>query len=157
MNLDETQKKKVAAWVAEGLKLSEIQSRLAAEFGLRMTYMETRLLLDDLKLTPKDAESAKPAAVSNNQRTAAATGTPAESEGSKQRPNTGGVSVTIDQIARPGALISGQVTFSDGNTATWYLDETNRLGIVPQQEGYRPTPADVQRFQAALEEELSRY
>src|SRR5438477_5468411 len=59
MDLDETQRKKVAAWIAEGLKLSEIQNRLIAELGVPMTYMDVRLLVDDLKLTPKDVERAK--------------------------------------------------------------------------------------------------
>ena len=40
MNLDETQKKKVAAWIDEGLKLAEIQKRLETEFGLRVTYLD---------------------------------------------------------------------------------------------------------------------
>src|SRR5579871_5588355 len=60
MSLDETQRKKVTGWIAEGLKLSEIQNRLASELGVRMTYMDVRLLVDDLKLTPKDAEPPKP-------------------------------------------------------------------------------------------------
>ena len=43
MNLDETQQKKVAAWIDEGLKLSDIQKRLETEFGLRVTYLDVRL------------------------------------------------------------------------------------------------------------------
>ena len=54
MNLDEPQKAKVRGWIEEGLKLSEIQKKLASEFGLSMTYMEMRFLLDDLKLKPKE-------------------------------------------------------------------------------------------------------
>ena len=60
MNLDEAQRRKVAEWIAQGLKLSDIQNRLAADLGMRMTYMEVRLLVDDLKLVPKDVEPAKP-------------------------------------------------------------------------------------------------
>ena len=59
MNLDEAQRQRVTAWILQGAKLSEIQTRLAAEFGLRLTYMEVRLLVDDLKLTPKDPEPPK--------------------------------------------------------------------------------------------------
>jgi transposase len=40
MNLDEEQRQRVAAWIAQGAKLSEIQTRLASEFGLKLTYME---------------------------------------------------------------------------------------------------------------------
>jgi hypothetical protein len=48
------------------------------------------------------------------------------------------------------------VTFSDGNTASWQLDQTGRLGIIAKTPGYRPPPADVPQFQAALEAELSK-
>src|SRR5262245_29048463 len=58
MTLDDTQKTKVAGWIAEGLNLSGIQKRLASEFSIHLTYMEVRLLVDDLKLTPRDPERA---------------------------------------------------------------------------------------------------
>jgi hypothetical protein len=60
MNLDDAQRQKVTEWIAQGLKLSEIQTRLASELGIRLTYMEVRLLVDDLKLTPIDAEPRRP-------------------------------------------------------------------------------------------------
>src|SRR5438309_120662 len=59
MNLDESQRTKVSEWIGQGLKLSEIQNRLDSELKVRMTYMEVRMLVDDLKLTPKDHEPAK--------------------------------------------------------------------------------------------------
>lgn len=157
MNLDESQRKKVAEWIAQGLKLSEIQNRLQSELGLKLTYMEVRFLVDDLKLTPKDIERVKPP-----QSPLAAPAAPAtKPAGATPKPETpsskpGGVSVSVDQLARPGALVSGKVTFSDGNTAEWYLDQAGRLGLVPQQTGYRPPAADVQQFQMALETELSK-
>jgi hypothetical protein len=64
--------------------------------------------------------------------------------------------VTLDQLAKPGAIVSGKVTFSDGQSADWYLDQTGRLGVVPKQPGYKPSPADVQQFQVALQSELAR-
>jgi hypothetical protein len=66
------------------------------------------------------------------------------------------VSVTLDTVTRAGAMASGHVRFSDGQSAAWYLDQFGRLGLVPQQQGYKPTPADVESFQRALERELSR-
>jgi hypothetical protein len=33
MNLDDSQKQKVAAWIEEGLRLSDIQNRIASEFA----------------------------------------------------------------------------------------------------------------------------
>ena len=156
MNLDQAQREKVTAWVAQGLKLSEIQSRLAAELGVRMTYMDVRLLVDDLRLTPKDAEPVRSSVV--------ALGTPAAGAPAREpsaRPpgaesKTAGVSLSVDQIARPGTVVSGKVTFSDGNTAGWYFDQSGQLGLVPQRPGYRPPAADLQQFQAALDAELSK-
>jgi hypothetical protein len=62
----------------------------------------------------------------------------------------------VDKIARPGAIVSGKVTFSDAQQADWYLDQTGRLGVVPKQQGYKPSPGDVQDFQMALESELAK-
>jgi hypothetical protein len=154
MNLDESQRQKVAAWIADGAKLSEIQTRLTSELGLKLTYMEVRLLVDDLKLTPKDPEPPKvaaPVAEATKPADKKSTPPPAEPPGMP-----GGVSVTVDQIARPGAIVSGKVAFSDGQQAEWHLDQAGRLGVVPKQQGYKPTAADVQQFQAALEKEITR-
>jgi hypothetical protein len=48
------------------------------------------------------------------------------------------------------------VTFSDGQKADWYLDQSGRLGVVPAQQGYKPPAADVQQFQILLQDELQR-
>ncbi len=160
MTLNDAQRQQIAAWIAAGAKLSDIQNRLDKEFGLRLTYMDVRLLVDDLKLTPKDAEPAKPAAAIG-----AAPGKappPADTEADTELlppeppPGAGGVSVVVDKIARPGAIVSGKVSFSDGQKADWYLDQTGRLGVVPQQQGYKPSPLDVQDFQLALQDELAK-
>jgi hypothetical protein len=166
MNLDEAQKQKVSGWISEGLKLSEIQSRLASELGIRMTYMEARFLMDDLKLNPKNTEAPPPPALPPSQPPSS--GHPGESKGvaapgplladaDNLPPQTGGkVSVTVDQLARPGALVSGKVTFSDGNSAEWYLDQMGRLGLAPQQQGYRPSQTDLMTFQTQLQNQLAQ-
>ena len=64
--------------------------------------------------------------------------------------------MVVDQLARPGTMVSGAVTFSDGMSADWYLDQTGRLGLVPKQQGYKPSPADIQQFQAGLEREMAK-
>ena len=157
MTLDDKQRQQVAAWIADGLKISEIQTRIGSEFGLRMTYMDVRFLVDDLKLTPKDPEPPKPAttiapAASPLAPTPAAPASPL----APLTPVPGGVSVTVDRIARPGAMVSGKVTFSDSQKADWYLDQTGRLGLVPAVQGYKPTPTDVQDFQLALQDEMAK-
>ena len=153
MNLDESQKAKVAAWINEGLKLSEIQKRLEAEFGLRPTYMEVRFLIDDLKLMPKDPEPpAPPAPDAVTPSAPLAQPAPAAAGAA----GAGRVSVELDKIPRPGALVNGSVTFSDGKTAAWYLDQTGRLGLTPAQEGYKPTAEDVKAFQLELQTQLQK-
>lgn len=158
MTLTEPQRQRVTAWITQGAKLSEIQNRLAEEFGLKLTYMEARFLVDDLKLVPKDPEPPKtpqPPPPNKLESTPVPEGDLAEEE----IPAPAGVSkvsVTVDQITRPGALISGKVTFSDGQIADWYLDQTGRLGVVPKQQGYKPTATDVQEFQLALQREVAK-
>lgn len=165
MNLDEAQRSKVAEWIGQGLKLSEIQNRLISELGVTMTYMDVRFLVDDLKLTPKDPEPAKPidsplatSAVppaAGARPLGAAPGAPAPTPAAPSG-GPGSVSLAVDQIARPGAVVSGKVTFSDGTTAAWQIDQMGQLGLIPSKPGYRPPASDVQPFQAALEAELSK-
>jgi hypothetical protein len=143
MNVDDAQRQKVAAWINEGLKLAEIQKRLESELGLRLTYLEVRLLVDDLKLKPKD-----PPPPPNRRQTGR--------RACFRPPAPGKVSVTVDQLARPGALVSGKVKFSDGKSAEWVLDQAGRLGLVPSEKGYKPPAADVQEFQIALQQELQK-
>ena len=157
MNLDEGQRKKIAEWVREGLKLADIQKRIGSEFGVTLTYMDVRFLVDDLKVMPKDIEPPKPVASPLQASATPAAAEKTASAGSGGTPAaSGGVSLQVDAITRPGAVVSGKVTFSDGNTAEWYLDQTGRLGFVPAQAGYRPSPPDLQQFQAALDAELRK-
>jgi hypothetical protein len=154
MSLDDAQRKKVAEWIGQGLKLAEIQKRIASEFNVSLTYMDVRFLVDDLKVMPKDPEPLKTSgaastAVPDAPSTVAEPVTPTEKA-------PGGVSVNVDAITRPGAVVSGKVSFTDGNTADWYLDQTGRLGFVPKQAGYRPPASDLQEFQTSLDAELRK-
>lgn len=151
MNLNDAQQKTVGEWVAGGMKLADVQTRIGSEFGLQLTYMEVRFLVDDLKLRLTDPEPPKPVAPPTPDAPVAAPETPA-----LPAEAAGQVAVSVDKIARPGTMVSGNVTFSDGANADWYLDQTGRLGVVPKVQGYKPTQADVLQFQAALEREMSK-
>jgi hypothetical protein len=138
MSLTDDQRAAISKWIEEGASLSDIQKRLKEEFQISLTYLETRLLADDLKLALKEPE--RPIEP------------PPLPTPDKAAPSSGGkVSVTIDQITRPGAMVSGRTTFSDGQTAEWYLDQTGRLGLNPSTPGYRPSQQDVMDFQVELE------
>lgn len=152
--LTDEQKSAVSSWIQGGAKLSEIQDRLDKEFGVRLTYMDVRLLADDLKVTPKDAEVPAPVAADAAEATAAPSALSPEPIPAAAA--TGGVSLTVDQIARPGAMVSGKVTFSDGQKAEWHMDQYGRLGLAGPQPGYRPPSKDIPEFQAALDRELAK-
>lgn len=145
------------------MKLSEIQSRLADVLGLRLTYMEVKMLVSDLQVLPKDQPETKPPApLPVPPKAPADTASqpklapmPEAEEAVADAP-VSRVSVTADEIARPGTIVSGSVTFSDGEKAGWYLDQMGRLGLMPKKQGYRPNAADVQEFQASLEQILAR-
>jgi hypothetical protein len=149
MQLTDEQKQEVSQWIADGAKLSEVQQRLAEEFGIRLTYMEARFLADDLKLVPQEKAEPEKAADAPGASDSAL-------EESAPEPALGGVRISVDEIVRPGALISGRVTFSDGVKAEWSLDRSGRFGLMPEQEGYRPTQADLAEFRKALETALAK-
>ena len=157
MQLTDEQKRAVATWISEGAKLSNVQQRLGEEFGIQLTYMEARFLMDDLALVPQE-----PAPALEKTTPAAEPAQPADEafaapEDELPAPGLPGrVSLRMDQITRPGALVSGGVTFSDGVTAEWYLDRAGRFGLQPSQQGYRPSQEDLAEFRVVLENELAR-
>ncbi len=155
MQLTDEQKTKVAQWIADGMKLSDIQSRMGMEFDLRMTYMEARMLVDDLKLLPKDPEEPVKPAVPEEDAAAHVAEQPVAEQA--QAAAGGQVTLSSDTLARPGAMASGKVTFSDGEQAVWYIDQfSGQLGMVPPFPGFKPSPEDVRQFQVLLESELGR-
>ena len=162
MKLSPEQIEQLATWVRAGASLSDIQKRLVTEYGLQMTYLDVRFLVDDLELAlvdkPKPVAPEKP--LNPPASPAGAAGTPApqdEADDASLSPAaTGAVTVDIDPITRPGALASGSVGFSDGQKAQWYLDQTGRLGLIPPSPGYKPNEADVMAFQQELQKALER-
>jgi hypothetical protein len=140
MTLTPEQLEAVKMWIERGADLAEIQKRLKEEFSLGLTYLETRLLADDLKLQLQEPETPpEPQEPLQDSSPAEPTATP------------GRLSLTIDQVTRPGALVSGRVQFSDGEKGEWFLDQTGRLGLNPNTPGYKPSQKDVVDFQSELE------
>jgi hypothetical protein len=145
MTLTDEQKAAVKNWLEAGAGLSDVQKRVREEFQVSLTYLDTRLLVDDLKVQLKDPEP-EPKPVEE------APLPPADEPLPPPLPGAGGkLNVTIDQIMRPGAMISGRVTFSDGEQAGWYMDQTGRLGLDATTPGYRPSEKDVLAFQMELQ------
>ncbi|MDA7868504.1 hypothetical protein N9B19_03180 [Akkermansiaceae bacterium] len=137
----------IKGWVAEGAQMADVQKRLKNDFGFNVTYMDTRFLSLDLELdfqveeeesgqlAPDDSESPP---------------VPREVDLDPNQPAGGGVSATLDQVARPGSMVSGTVTFSDGMKGLWLIDEMGRPSIDPDQPGYQPSESDLVSFQEEL-------
>ena len=152
MSLSDSQQSSVADWIQQGKSLAEVQRLLREEFSLSMTYMEVRFLVDDLDLTLVGPPAAGASDDSEADSDSAATDSAPVEEA-----EVVGVSVDVDVIMRPGTLVSGNVTFSDGVTLGWQLSSAGQLGLVPgDNPDYRPSPEDVQDFQTQLQAVLQQ-
>ena len=159
MNLTDQQKETVKKWVAEGKGVSEIQRLLSSEFGIDMMYIDVRFLIDDIgaqipssgEYAADSAQEASPVDAEGPQ-----SGSAGENEAQAENPgeSSGGVRVTVSPIQRPGAVMSGDVVFSDGGMAEWVLDNSGRLGLNPSTPGYTPPQSDLPEFQQKLREAL---
>ncbi len=137
--LTEEQKTTLRQWAAAGASIADLQKRMKEDFDIAVTYMDARFLVLDLGIEIVEAPKEEKKAPDD------------EILSSKPEP-TGAVTVTIDNIALPGALVSGKVTFSDGETGIWMLDQYGRPGLDADTPGYRPSQEDVIEFQKQLSE-----
>jgi len=153
MELAEEKKRAVEQWVKEGCGLSEIQARLADQFGVKMTFMDVRLLMIELGLDVKEKQAARPDTVIED---SGPPDVPAEPLAEPGPAGATGVSVEIDRVTKPNSVVSGTVTFSDGVEASWSLDQFGRLAIQADTPGYRPSEQDVGSFQQELQGALQK-
>ena len=184
--LNDSQKDMVRQWAAEGAGLSEIQRRIKEEFGLSMTYMDVRFMMLDLHADVKDKPEPKSAeegtgkreqgtgnrdqgsgvrdqgSEDDSQTVKPSNGQTAEDDESEEDGYTppgmdgGNVTVELDRVVRAGAIASGSVTFSDGVTGSWYVDQMGRLGITKvSKPGYQPSREDIEAFQMELQAKLA--
>lgn len=144
MSLTDSQKTTVSTWIADGKSLAEVQGLLREEFSISMTYMEVRFLVDDLNIVFTEPEPE----VTKDVDAQAEVPELAEIQ-------PAGVTVDVDAIPRPGALVNGSVVFSDGVKLGWQLSSTGQLGLIPGDDAdYRPNPEDLQNFQDQLQDVL---
>lgn len=158
MNLTPEQIEKVKSWLAEGDKLSQVQGKISSEFGINLTYMEVRFLIDDIGAEIVD--NSPPPETKNAEEKTGEEVQPSSNENpaspnQEQAPLEGGeVQVELSAIQRPGAFASGSVVFSDGVKAEWILDQSGRLSLVPSDPSYSPPQSDLPSFQKKLQELL---
>ena len=149
MDLNDTQRTSLIGWVQDGSSIAEVQNRLREEFSISMTYMDVRFLVDDLDIPVTEPEVVSEEAAES------------ENADSEEIPTEdpelvgGALSVDVDPVTPPGALVSGSVCFSDGKRMSWQLSAGGQLGLIPGDDpDYRPLPEDVEAFQTQLQKVL---
>lgn len=178
--LTEGQKAEVAKWFAAGASLDEIQKRMKSEFGVHITYLDLRLMVAELPQPVEEVPVGEPggggvspsdevggAALQDGEDvpprqdvapTQEAKNAPKRYDLDAPDADEGNplpdVVVELDALTIPGTIASGDVTFSDGTKAKWYLDHQGRLGLGNAPEGFRPSPEDAALFQTRLMELL---
>ena len=163
----------IADRTREGHNLSKIQDMLA-EQGVKMTFMELRLIASEIETSfwqksepqpepapeaEKPAQDAAPAEDANDfpADEPEAEQVPPDEAGPAEAPAAddgkaaprGRTTVTIDQLARPGFLATGGVSFGSGASGNWCLDQMGRL-MFEKLEG-KPDRQDLQEFQLELQ------
>ena len=121
--------------------------------------MELRLLLSDMpdaKLPEKEPLKTvlPPTSASLTGSAAAKAGSPAP--GKPGEPGGGKLSISVDQVPAPGAMLSGYARFSSGAKAHWFLDDMGRLGLEPELGASKPTQSDMQEFSTELRRMLQQ-
>ncbi len=167
MNKDEI-KAFISEKVATGMDLSAIQNALASEKGLRMTFMELRLIASEIESADWSKGDSKKSSAPKDLSAAApqnpldegmeedgfddgeeAIDAAAPGEGA---PSTGTV-VELSRLARPGTVANGSVKFASGASAEWFLDQYGRIGL--DKASGKPTADDLKSFQLELQKLLS--
>ena len=165
--ITEEQRQKIIEWADDGAQLADIQKFMEQQMEMKLTYMDTRFLVLDLGITLRD--------LVEESRIEAEKNCPSEDKNGEEPPshefsniteddieilppiqNEVKISVTIDQIAKPGLMASGRVTFSDNKGAMWYIDDRG-LGLNPDEDGYEPRRSDIEEFQMELQKLMDRH
>lgn len=146
-DLNEEQIETLRQWAAEGDQLADLQRKIKEEFSLNVTYMDMRFVVLDLGLEIQSQEEPEPEKPAEEMSDDAAVAAP-------EAGGTGAVSVSVDQITVAGAMVSGRVTFSDGENGRWMIDQAGRPSLDPDTAGYQPVHEDLVSFQNELRKAL---
>lgn len=131
--LTEEQINTIKDWATQGERLAGIQRRMREEMEISLTYMETRFVVLDLGITLEEDKPEEPIA-----------------QIVQPIVPTGKTTVTMDSLALPGAIVSGRVEFSDGESGIWMLDQMGRPSLDLNTPSYEPTEEDILEFQKQL-------
>ena len=170
----------IAAQLNAGVSLSDVQTKLAQEYGVKMTYFELRMLAMGLAVDWEKQDKPKPAAappapaVSAPPQEAAADGDGADDTGFDDdepedvpeaeavedtedddgETTPGETKIVLDETPHPGAALSGTAVFASGASGKWALARNGRLGFEADEGSADPDENDWQLFQAELQKTL---
>lgn len=153
---DEQRNTFIMASLNKGLSLSDVQKALANEHGIRMTYLELRMLAGELQVdwkkqdkpAVKKAEADPDAAPDEDDAADLAEAPDAGATGG------GATRVTVSKLVRPGAMYSGDVVFASGAKGEWYIDNYGRPGLSLAEGSSKPTREDMEDFSVELQKAL---
>ncbi|MEA2013557.1 MAG: hypothetical protein U9O87_10875 [Verrucomicrobiota bacterium] len=145
---EEQRNKFIAKQLNDGISLSVIQDLLKTEFDENLTYMELRMLsseLEDINWKGHDDPEDEEESITTEDKT---------DELLEADSISSGTTVSVNKIIRPGAAMSGDVQFSSGAAAEWFIDNSGQLGLNPKDD-QKPTQEDLAEFQEELKKQLS--
>lgn len=137
--LSPEQVQSIRDWAEEGLDLNAIQKKLHEDLGIKLTFMDTRFLLQDLEIRLRQPEPAPQA-----ERTEELPGAPAAPS-----PLLGKTQVSVDEVTPPHALMAGKVLFKSGAQGVWDIDRTGRINWDATLG--EPTAEDLREFETELQ------
>jgi len=162
-------KKIVAEQLSAGVPLTEIQNILTNKHGVKMKFLEPKIMASELenidwtKLNKKEEKKpeapVKPEKVDGEGEKDIAEDEDAleeefsdESIPGEKSGVRGKTVVELKKVIRPGAVANGSVKFGSGVTAEWVLDQFGRLGL--DKASGKPTKQDIKEFQIELQKLL---
>jgi len=140
-------KKFIAQQLAKNVNLSDIQKMVNAEFKVKLTFMDIRVLASELDNIDWSVNDPKAIQKAKDEAKKAAEKKPEDEADAEAK---SGTVIEVSKLIRPGTMASGSVKFASGPTAEWYVDQTGRLGL-DKLEGGQPTPEDIKEFQLELQ------
>lgn len=127
----------------EGISLSDIQKELQTIHGVKITFLELRLLASEIEEVDWAKQKSDKVVEETNNETQRV-----EAEVVQEK----GTAIEISKIKRPGAMVSGSVKFASGAKAEWIIDQLGRLRL--ENKTGNPTAEDIQEFQTELQSVL---
>ncbi|MBR4900553.1 MAG: hypothetical protein IKZ46_06405 [Victivallales bacterium] len=173
----------IASQLNAGVSLSDVQTKLAQEYGVKMTYFELRMLAMGLAVDwekqdkPKPAATPAPVVAVAPQEATANDGTVADDNAFDTEPEAedvepeadddeeeeaaddeeaaeGETKIVLDETPHPGAALSGTAVFASGASGKWALSRNGRLGFEPDEGSAEPDENDWQLFQVELQKTI---